>query len=143
MAAYVKQVIVLRTKYPDGRGGFFKPRLGKMAAQAAHASMKVFFDRCYSAGANHPCTFGPEKDWDWSVVKSWVEGTFTKVVVGCESAQELLDLQQRAQAMKLPCALIQDVGTTEFHGQATWTALAIGPALSEQLDPVTGHLKLL
>ena len=29
----VKQVIVMRTKYPDGKGGFFQLRKGELIAQ--------------------------------------------------------------------------------------------------------------
>jgi len=143
----IKQVIVLRTKYPNGKGGFFKPRLGKLAAQAAHASMKVFFDRLsinYQRDDFRTYALGPREDWDWlGAVRPWIEGIFTKIVVGCETEQELSDLDVKARAMKLPTALINDVGKTEFHGVETLTALAIGPAESDQIDKVTGHLKLL
>ena len=35
----VKQILVVRTKYPDNNGGFRKLRTGKLIAQACHASM--------------------------------------------------------------------------------------------------------
>ena len=34
-------------------------------------------------------------------------------------------------------------GATEFHGVKTITCCAIGPAQDVDLQPVTGHLKLL
>lgn len=37
---------------------------------------------------------------------------------------------------------ITDVGRTEFNGVPTITALAIGPNKSEDIDKITGHLKL-
>lgn len=138
----VKQVIVIRIKYPDGKGGFFKPRTGKLIAQGAHASMKVFFDQMTEVGDG--CyEMGPSEGWDWAVVRQWVEGKFTKVCVGCGSEQELLDLEAKAKDAGLPCAAIQDSGQTEFKGVPTWTALAIGPADAEVIDKITGHLKLL
>lgn len=39
--------------------------------------------------------------------------------------------------------LIVDNGKTEFNGVKTPTCLAIGPAEDVDLEPVTGHLKLL
>ena len=139
----VKQVIVIRTRYPDGKGGFFKPRTGKLIAQGAHASMKVFFDMLGEVGDG--CyDLGPREGWDWwGAVKPWVTGIFKKVVVGCMSEADLLDLYQAAQVAGLPCALIEDAGLTEFHGVLTPTCIAIGPAKSEDIDAITGGLPLL
>lgn len=39
--------------------------------------------------------------------------------------------------------LVKQYGFTEFHSVPTYTALAIGPAESEKIDEITGHLKLL
>lgn len=127
--AQVKQVIVLRTD--------LNMRKGKMAAQAAHASMKVFFDRKVP---------GPKDRLDvplWPEAVEWVHGAFTKIAVGCASEAELRALHDRAVAAGLPCALVIDLGATEFHGVPTPTALAIGPAESSAIDPLTGTLKLL
>lgn len=131
-----KQVIVVRTD--------LNMRKGKLAAQVAHASLKVFLDRG-SVIYEH---WGEPAEPKLLVpltpeMKDWVEGIFTKVVVGVGSEEKLLYLRNQAQAFLLPCALVQDVGKTEFHGVPTYTALAIGPADSEQLDKITGHLKLL
>lgn len=124
----IKQVIVLRTD--------LNMRKGKMAAQAAHASMKVFFDRGWVEFGKFGCHVWPEAE-------EWIKGIFTKIVVGCKSEQELLDLHEKTKEAKLPSALIQDSGATEFHGQPTYTALAVGPANSEEIDKITGELKLL
>ncbi len=130
----IKQVIVLRTD--------LNMRKGKMVAQGAHASMKVFFDRLGESGDD--CyELGPQEGWDWTAVKSWIDGAFTKICVGVESEAAFLALVEAAKAAKLPCAAIQDSGRTEFNGVLTWTALAIGPASSDDIDLITGHLKLL
>jgi PTH2 family peptidyl-tRNA hydrolase len=131
----IKQVIVLRTD--------LNMRKGKMAAQASHASMKVFFDHMVDVGDT--CKeLGPHEGWNWySEVLPWIEGSFTKIVVGVESEEAFLALRDAAQAARLPCAAIQDNGATEFHQVKTWTALAIGPAEAEDIDKITGHLKLL
>lgn len=124
----VKQVIVLRKD--------LNMRKGKMAAQAAHASMKVLLDRGESQGETFRIALWPE-------AKTWLAGPFTKVVVSCDSEAEFHALRQAAADAGLPHAAIQDSGATEFAGVPTWTALAIGPAEAEKIDRVTGALKLL
>jgi len=124
-----KQVIVVRKD--------LKMRKGKIAAQAAHASMKVFFDR--NTGEDR---FEMRIPLDPYMV-GWVEGDFTKVVVYVESEEELLACYVKANELKLPTALITDSGKTEFNGVATNTCVAIGPAADGKIDQVTGELKLL
>lgn len=137
----IKQVIVVRTKYPDGKGGTFKPRTGKLMAQVAHASMKVFFDK--TALINRSV-------WDYIAMfsvnpdeKEWIEGAFTKVVVSVNSEKELLEIYKKAQEAQLLCSLVTDNGLTEFHGNKTNTVVAIGPAKSEEIDKITKDLPLL
>ena len=127
-----KQVIVIRKD--------LKMRKGKMIAQGAHASMKVLLDNCIKSmdGRTYIMMAHPVNPW-WH----WLNGLFTKVVVGCDSEDELLDLHREAAGRSIPVGLIQDAGKTEFHGEPTYTALAIGPAEVELVDEVTGHLKLL
>ena len=128
----IKQVIVIRKD--------LNMRKGKMCAQAAHASMKVILDR-----------IDLSESWNGNKVKvdftedmyEWLEGTFTKIVTGCESEEELETLYRKAKIQKIPCAMIVDNGYTEFHEEHTKTAIAIGPAKSELIDKITGHLKLL
>ncbi len=43
----------------------------------------------------------------------------------------------------LVCSLIIDAGLTEFGGVPTRTCIAIGPNWSDEIDEITGHLKLL
>ena len=43
----------------------------------------------------------------------------------------------------IPCALIEDEGLTEFNGVKTKTCIAIGPWYADEIDQITGHLKLL
>nr|WP_306670514.1 aminoacyl-tRNA hydrolase [Acidithiobacillus ferrooxidans] len=78
---------------------------------------------------------------EWAAL--WMENEFTKIVVSVNSERELLDLDIVLAGAGVPCALIQDLGHTEFHGEKTYTALGIGPAPSELIDPHTRHLLLL
>ena len=113
-------------------------RKGKMVAQGAHASLKVFFDRI------EYCDHGEMKLTDITPeMESWINGNFTKVCVGVSSEDELLDIFEDAKYAGLPCALIRDAGLTEFGGNSTYTAIAVGPATNEEVDKITGKLKLL
>lgn len=129
-----KQVIVIRKD--------LNMRKGKMCAQAAHASMKVILDEMCSY------KFDKYTHYHMSVnektpMENWLNGTFTKVVVGCDSEEELIDLKNKAIDSEIPCSIIQDIGKTEFHNKPTYTALAIGPGEIEKIDKITGNLKLL
>lgn len=154
----IKQVIVMRTKYPDGKGGFFTPRKGKMIAQGAHASMKVFFDAgetgfIWRVG-QHGLEFGTECDPSngsepgmllrlTPEMVLWVEGLFTKVCTQVNNEEALHSIVAEARAAGLPVALIEDAGQTEFHGVKTATCCAVGPADAEAIDRITGGLRLL
>ncbi len=147
----VKQVIVLRRKYPDGKGGFFKPRIGKLIAQASHASMKVILDKMTfkDVSLTTPPAHNPRfTELSMIMPKSgslykWLNSPFTKIVVYVDSEEELLDVKKKAEDAGILCALVTDAGKTEFHGEATNTVVAIGPDESEKIDKITGHLKLL
>jgi len=114
----LKQVIVIRHD--------LKMRTGKVVAQGAHASMAVVLENLENP-----------------MVKEWLSGLFTKICVRVNSEEELLDVYHKAQEAGLLSSLITDSGLTEFHGIPTKTCIAIGPASSEDLAPITGHLKLL
>lgn len=114
----MKQVIVMRTD--------LNMRKGKMIAQGAHASLAVAL-----------------KNQDDPRVKEWLAGNFAKIVVRADSWLELLRVFDQARADGLLAELITDNGLTEFSGVPTTTCCAIGPDTPENLDPITGELKLL
>jgi len=142
----VKQVIVMRKD--------LNMRKGKIAAQAAHASMKVFFDRMTKVFRDDFVIYGKDINVKGAPVKGqfkieltpemehWKEGPFTKVCVYVNSEEELLDIVEKAKGSGLPVALITDSGKTEFNGVPTNTCCAIGPDLSEKIDEITGKLTL-
>lgn len=121
-----KQVIIIRKD--------LNMRKGKMIAQGAHASVSVLLDLLQKA--NWQPDELPEP------VKDWLRGRFTKIVVYVNSEQELIDLHNKAQEAKIPCALIRDAGLTEFK-EPTYTTVAIGPDEVEKIDALTKDLPLL
>jgi PTH2 family peptidyl-tRNA hydrolase len=138
---YVKQVIVIRKD--------LKMRKGKIAAQAAHAAMKVLLDRMkVQEYAKESTVWEGCMVWHMTVFESepmhmWLKGQFTKIVVYVENEKELFDLKEKAEDAGLLTALITDAGRTEFHGKRTNTCIAIGPAWHSELEPITGDLPLL
>lgn len=136
-----KQVIVVRKD--------LNMRKGKMCAQSAHASMKAILDRMTDTQ-----TFtSPLQDEELTIkvlpldpgspIEDWINGLFTKVCVSVDSEAELLAIYEKAKSSGLICSLIQDAGLTEFGGVPTYTTVAIGPAWENDINPITGHLKLL
>ncbi len=117
----MKQVIVI-AKY-------LNMRRGKQIAQGAHASMAAVL-------------FGGRL-LETEEVQEWLGGIFTKICVSVDSEKELLEIYEKALQNNLHCALIKDAGLTEFGGVPTYTAVAVGPGKPEDIDKITGHLKLL
>lgn len=124
-------------------------RKGKVAAQAAHASMKVLLDRSTFSRHNDKSTFW-KGSYIWyfegdesEPIFRWLRGEFTKVVVYVMSEAELLEVYEKAKNVGLLSSLVTDAGKTEFHGERTRTAVAVGPDWSSKIDKVTGHLPLL
>jgi PTH2 family peptidyl-tRNA hydrolase len=65
-----------------------------------------------------------------------------KVCLQVRSEAELVGFHDQAKAAGLPAFLVRDSGRTEFHGQPTYTACAIGPAEAAAIDAITGTLSL-
>lgn len=120
-------------------------RKGKCVSQGAHASSEVCVQLANLANPWSPIgSLGTLYENHATWFRQWEsQYAHTKICVSVDSEAELLELHNKAMVADIPCALVQDIGKTEFNGVATYTALAIGPAPSELLDPITGHLKLL
>lgn len=126
----IKQVIVMRYKYPDGKGGTRSVRLGKSISQGCHASIAFLIniiDKKLPISDN---------------VKNWLYGMGTKICLRVDTEEDLLAIHKKAKSEGLESHLIQDLGFTEFS-EPTYTCVAIGPDDSDKIDAVTGHLKLL
>ena len=136
------------------RGGFTDPKQvivarrdlrmpsGKLAAQVAHASVKVFLD------------MGEWDDFDMGdnalfqitgvppAMQHWMRVSFPKAVLGIDSEMDIEILYAEAQRAGLPCSKVIDTGRTVYNGEHNLTCIAIGPAERSKIDKITGHLPL-
>lgn len=135
----IKQMIVMRRD--------LKMRKGKIAAQAGHACMEAVLMAL--ARENRLEEVRVEGDWVRLVssraqtpLSRWFDEGIAKVCVYVDSEVALLALDRQAKEAGLISALICDAGRTEFHGEPTYTCLALEPAPAETVDPITGGLPL-
>jgi len=133
----IKQVIAVRKDLDMNNG--------RMAAQVAHAAMKVFLDR---AAAIIPLNL--ESDEWWISIKNvtgpmakWCKDNFTKVVVGINAEDDIYKLKEKADNADIPNAIMVDNGFPECYHGKTATCIAIGPDISEKIDAITGNLELI
>ena len=111
-----KQVILVRMD--------LKLPKGKLAAQAAHASLE--------AALKSPR----------SVMDDWRYEGAKKVILKVSDDSELKKYEALARKEKLITTLITDAGHTTIP-PGTVTCLGIGPDNEEKIDGVTGQLKIL
>ncbi len=112
----MKQVILVRTDLGMGTG--------KIAAQAAHASVEAVLAS------------------DMKDVRKWMDEGMKKVVLKVKSESELMKYATIARDAGLIVSLIVDAGWTEIKA-GTKTSVGIGPAWEKDIDKVTGKLGLL
>lgn len=125
----VKQVIVMRKD--------LNMRKGKMVAQGAHASTAFLISKVKELIERpQEANFTQEELY-------WINNSFTKICVGVDSENDLLNIYNIARESGLRVHKIVDNGATEFNNVPTFTCISIGPDHSELIDKVTGHLPLL
>lgn len=112
----MKQAILIRND--------LKMNKGKIASQAAHASIASFLN---SNNKNR---------------ENWIKEGMKKVVLKVSSEKEIKEFYKLAKKEKLSCELIVDRGLTQVE-PGTITALGIGPENDIKIDKITGKLKLL
>ncbi len=111
-----KQVILLRQD--------LKLPVGKASSQVAHASVDA--------------TLRSDK----KIVDLWKKEGGKKVILKVKDEKELLKYKQMAEDIGLKAALIMDAGRTVLE-PGTVTCLGIGPDLEEEIDRVSGKLKMM
>src|SRR3954463_8910623 len=112
----VKLAIVVRADLGMGRG--------KAAAQVAHAAVAATLT---AAGSPR--------------LAAWLADGQPKVVLRVDSAEALDEVVAAAHAARLSVETIEDAGRTQLE-PGTVTCAAIGPADDEDLNEVTGDLRL-
>jgi len=117
--AEVKQVIVMRNDLKMG--------VGKLAAQAAHASLMSYFEAVKI---------------DKKIAETWLKEGEKKIVLKADNVEIIEKLYGAFNYKGIPCALVSDAGLTQLP-PGTKTALGIGPWTSEEIDAYTSFLKLL
>lgn len=121
----------MRTKYTNDKGEPLSLRKGKLIAQGSHASSMWAIEIVSKLDCE-------VIDADTS---EWIATGFTKIVLQVETEDELLELHNKAIESGLRSYVITDLGKTEFK-EPTVTCMAIGPNKSEDIDKITGNLKL-
>lgn len=112
----LKQVLLVRQD--------LKLPKGKMAAQAAHASVEAVLKS------------------EGSLVREWREEGMAKIVLKVKDEKELVMLFQKAKDNGITASLITDAGKTVVL-PGTKTAVAIGPDTEERIDQITGTLSMM
>ena len=113
-----KQVILVRID--------LKMSTGKKCAQACHASVS----------ASDLARVKTKNEW-----KGWKNSGQKKVILKVNK-EKMEEIYGKVIKNKIPCFLVKDAGLTQLD-PGTMTALGIGPALSTEIDKITGDLQLL
>jgi PTH2 family peptidyl-tRNA hydrolase len=112
----MKQVIVVNEALKLPRG--------KLAAQAAHASIAAFLAASEETR------------------QAWLNRGMTKIVLKVDQEADLISLHDLALSRNIPAQLISDAGRTVVPA-GTVTCLGLGPASDAEIDELTSSLKLL
>ena len=112
----LKQVILIRKD--------LKLPKGKLAAQAAHASVRAVLKS------------------DKRKVAKWDAQGAKKIVLKVNDLRELKKYLIKAKTAKLKTAVITDAGFTVI-APGTTTCMAIGPDEEDKIDKITGKLALM
>lgn len=111
-----KQVILVRED--------LKLPKGKLAAQASHASVDATLKS------------------DKKIVDAWKKDGGKKIVLKVSNEQEIFKYKQMAEENGLKTAVVIDAGHTVVQ-PGTVTCVGIGPDLEENIDEITGNLKMV
>jgi len=100
---------------------------GKIAAQVGHASVESFL----RTGSTHP-----------HLLDAWLASGQKKICLKAKDEDVFETLITQAKRDNIPFHLIRDAGHTQIPSGSK-TVLALGPYGEEELDSITGELKLL
>jgi peptidyl-tRNA hydrolase len=132
MADPISQKIVVNLDCPMS--------IGRLAIQLSHASWLAVLNQ----GKWYPDEFMPYGGAEETFIidthgkaplRTWLKDSFTAIALRGFGDEMLWELKEQAEALGLPVGLMEEDG----H----YTALAIGPAYTDEINKVTGHLHLL
>ena len=133
-----KQMIIMRRD--------LKMRKGKIAAQASHACVEAVLKALKHENRFDQLTevddYMTLETNDVTPLTQWFQKGVAKVCVYVDSEEALLALNKKAKERGDITALILDAGFTEFHGQPTYTCMALEPLYIEDANKITGDLPL-
>ena len=118
----LRQVILMRTDLGMG--------IGKQITQACHAS---------EGARDNQQNVAKYIDYidEWSITGR------TKITVEVKSGEKLNNLVKKAVEAGINVYIVTDAGRTVFNGVPTVTCACFGIAPKEELDKITGRLRLL
>lgn len=145
MEKQVKQYIIVRTDLPMNAG--------KVASQAGHAVMKVFFDKMKFSQKTGISPGAPGNNPEENIAgtysfdvtheeKAWIDGRFTKITKKVKNENQLMKIYNKAKEAGLNVSLIKDAGLYGLEGD-NYTCVAVGPNYVDDCEPVVGKLRLL
>jgi peptidyl-tRNA hydrolase len=111
-----KQVIVVNESLNLPRG--------KLAAQVAHASVTSLL----AASTEN--------------LQSWLKKGMPKVVLAGKNEGNVIECYEKAVSENIAAHIVRDAGKT-LLAAGTVTCVGIGPAAEEEIDRITGDLKLV
>lgn len=114
-----KMVLVVRNDLKMGKG--------KIGAQCGHASVGA-----YQTGMKK----------NKAVMRRWENSGCAKICLKVDSETDLMNIRRGSSVRGLNFYLVHDAGRTQIAAGSA-TVLAVGPALVDEIDQLTGHLKLL
>lgn len=127
-----KLAIVMRADLGMGKG--------KLCVQAGHASTivarKALFEKTDDIIRENPSRKL------WYIWHEWFDEGQFKICLKVKNSIELLEIERMAKLASLPVSEVRDFGITQVPSNSL-TCIAIGPALSEEVDKITHALALL
>lgn len=117
----VRMALIVRTDL-----GMLK---GKSAAQCSHAAVTLYKQMKEGKFENN------------EMLKRWSNGGQAKIVLKCNSIEEIEELMMKAVSLDINNYLVHDAGRTQIASGSA-TVLGLGPAPRSVLDIVTSELKL-
>lgn len=108
--------------------------IGRLTAQACHASLLNILNRGEWKGSTFSVNAKHDPDLEY-----WMKEGFTKVVFKEWGEDRLMEILKYAQALGLQSSSMVE----DDDGLLTLTAIALGPAESSKLEPITKNLILL